>query len=98
VRITLYGLDGLVVLDRDCLTDRRREARMRQARTVGQLLRNGMAKGETCEEALAEELHDHVKVPRLERVKRAIVGEGTLGRENVSVRLPLWSGPRGRTL
>ena len=38
---------------------------------------------------LAEQLHDPVTVPCLERVKGAVVREGTVGHEDVSVRMPL---------
>jgi len=43
----------------------------------------------TGEQALPEELHHRVSVPALERVKRAIVREGAVGHENVTVRMPL---------
>jgi hypothetical protein len=48
-----------------------------------------MAFDETGQQALAEQLHHRVSVPRLERVKRAIVREGALGHEDVSMRMPL---------
>ena len=48
-----------------------------------------MAFDETGEQALAEQLHHRVSVPRLERVKRAIVREGAVGHKDVSMRMPL---------
>jgi len=65
-----------------------------------------MAFDETGQQALAEQLHHRVSVPRLERVKRAIVREGALGHEDVPMRMPLqevaargdaWKSPRGTT-
>lgn len=55
----------------------------------GQLFGDRMAFDETGEEALAEQLHDRVSVPGLERVKRAIAGERAVGHEDVSMRMPL---------
>jgi hypothetical protein len=44
---------------------------------------------ETGQQALPEQLHDHITVPGRERVKGAVVREGTVGQEDVSMRMPL---------
>jgi hypothetical protein len=73
------------VLERDRLTDMRREARMAPGEKLsGQLLGDGTAFDETGEQALAQQLHHRVSVPRLARVKRAIVREGAVGHNDVS--------------
>jgi len=41
------------------------------------------------EQAFAEQLHDRVSVPGLERVKRTIVRERAVGHEKVTMRMPL---------
>jgi hypothetical protein len=54
-----------------------------------QILRDRVPEGETGQQALAEEFHDRVSVPRLERVKDAVIREHAVGREDVSMRMPL---------
>jgi hypothetical protein len=55
----------------------------------GEILRDRVPQGEARQQALAEQLHHRLSVPCLERVKRAIVREGAVGHENVSMRVPL---------
>ena len=62
----------------------------RQAREPpSEILRDRVALDEASQKTLAEQLHHRVTVPRRERVKRAIVREGTVGHEDVSMRMPL---------
>src|SRR6266581_7857992 len=54
-----------------------------------EILRDRVALDEASQKTLAEQLHHRVTVPRRERVKRATVREGTVGHEDVSMRMPL---------
>ena len=79
-------VDSLLVLGRDGLAHVRREARMAPREELpDEILRDRVALDEASQKTLAEQLHHRVTVPRRERVKRAIVREGTVGHEDVSM-------------
>jgi hypothetical protein len=68
----------------------RRETRMApREKLPDQILRNRVPFAETGQQALPEQLHDHITVPGRERVKGAVVREGAVGHEDVSMRMPL---------
>jgi hypothetical protein len=88
--VTRHVLDGLLVLERDRITDVRREARMSPGQGLpGEFLGDRVSLEQARQQALAEQLHDRVTVPGLERVKRTIVRERAVGHEHVTVRMPL---------
>ena len=54
-----------------------------------EILRDRLPLDETGEQALTEQLHHRFRVPVLEGVKGAVVGESPIGEEKVSVGMPL---------
>jgi hypothetical protein len=62
----------------------RRETRMaRREELPDKIFRDRVPFDETGHQPLAEQLHDHITVPCLERVKGAVVRERTVGQEDV---------------
>ena len=53
-----------------------------------EILRDRVPLDETGEQALTEQLHHRFRVPVLEGVKGAVVGESPIGEEKVSVGMP----------
>jgi hypothetical protein len=75
---------GLVAVEIDELLERERIPD-----DVGEFLGDRVSLDQARQQALAEQLHHRVSVPRLERVKRTIVRERALGHEKVTMRMPL---------
>ena len=62
---------------------------------VREVLRDRVVLDETGEQALTEQLHHRFRVPVLEGVKGAVVGESPIGEEKVSVGMPVDQLPGG---
>ena len=62
----------------------------------GEILRDGVAFDETGQQALPEQLHHRVSVPRLDRVKRPVVRERSVRHEKVTMWMPLEQVAAGR--
>jgi len=79
--------DGLLVLERDRITDVRREARMSPGQELpGEFLGDRVSLDQVRQQALAEQLHDRVPVPGLERLNRTIVRERAVNQEKTENR------------
>jgi len=89
--VTRDVLDGLLVLESNSSSNVRRETRMApREELTDKVLRDRVPKDETGQQALAEQLHDRLAVPILERVKSTLVRKRAIGREDVSVWMPLY--------